>query len=328
MRRHSILHSTLTAVCATTIFTLGLASCAATPTGSESGSEPTPTATAEKTTPLYEYLAVTYAYPEDEDEARAEHDEFQATLTTCMTDQGFSYFPDEFVSYSESTVVTDGETFEDRDTEAWAAEYGYGLTQVQDEYVPDDTPTVDLNTDYVDSLEGEQFGAYYVALYGTYTDEATEQEPSWQTLGCQGVADHAVSGEFDALLELHSPVLDAAEALSAALPQTPEMVALDAEWAACMSAVGYATFSTQPAPYDAIFDESQSLYMTDTGMTEEARLELQGREIPLAVADFRCSAEVDYLAESITVQAQVEDQFVIEHEVELDALVADFAALA
>ncbi|MFC5929305.1 hypothetical protein D6T64_20280 [Cryobacterium melibiosiphilum] len=323
MRHHSTLRRTLTAVCATTIFTLGLAGCAATSTESDSGAESEPTATAETATPLYEYLAVTYP-TYDDDEARANHDDYQAALTTCMTEQGFSYVPEEYASYSGSTADTDDAPFEDRNTEAWVAEYGYGLTQVQEEYVPDETATVDPNNDYVDSLDGEQSGAYYAALYGEYTAEAT----TWEAQGCQGVADHAVSGEFDALLELHSPILSAAEALSASFPQTPELVALDAEWAACMSTAGYTTFSTQPAPYSAIFDESQALYLTATGMTEDARLELQGREIPLALADFRCSDEVDYLTRSITVQAALEDQFVIDNEAELDALVADFTALA
>jgi hypothetical protein len=312
----SPLRRSLIVVCTATIFTLGLAGCAATP--AESGAEATPVA-AETATPLYEYLAVTYTSYDSEDDVRASHDEYQTALTTCMTDQGFSYFPAEYVSYAGSGSDADDAAFEDRNTEAWVTEYGYGLTQVQEEYVPND---------YVNSLEGEQSGAYYAALYGDYVAESADQEPSWQTLGCQGVADHTVSGEADALLALHQPILDAAAALDISIPQTAEMIALDGEWAACMSAAGYATYTTQPAPYDAIFDESQARYTTQSGMTDDARLELQSREIPLALADFHCSAEVDYLEESITIQAAIEDQFVIDHEAELDALVADFTALA
>jgi hypothetical protein len=292
---------------------------------------------AEQTSPLSEYLDAVYGgdlSPEEQERQFAEEQaRVEELVARCMQDQGFEYTPqtasDTFVSSSDVEYEPD-----DRD---WVAQYGYGAVNspFNEEPVPEEE-YVDPNADYVASLSESEQQAFYEALSGPVPDEdelaeGGSYEYDWTTAGCQGAAQHEVSGEDLSQSEEFKPLFEAIDELYTGMTSWPGMTELDGEWATCMEAAGHGGHATQADAQNSVYEELNGIYEdvatseegTPTGEPDQAALDaLAEREVELALADLDCREEVDYRDRSTEITREVEEQFIDDHRAELDALVA------
>lgn len=296
---------------------------AATPAGEEVG-------------PLGEFYEQLYtgSSPEEMD---AQTREREALVATCMQEQGFEYLPlDPATDGSYSVEEGEDAPVVDWDSEEHAATEGYGVFTYDEEDQQLEEPVeeyVDPNEDYVAAMSESERTAFYEALHGPQVEfdedaPAEEVEYDWTTAGCYGAADHEVMGEqawedpaFTSLMEEMDGLYEDAAA-------DPAMVALDAEWAACMADAGFTGFTRQPEAAESIYEEQNSLYESSGAEGEYVEpdpavlAELEEQELETAVADARCREEVDYRAQEQEIRFALEQDFVDTHEAELEALVA------
>ena len=314
---------------AATVLAVLLAGC------SGSGDDDASGAPAEQTSPLSEYLSAVYGGDLSPDEQERQFAEQQAQteelVAQCMQDEGFEYSPD-----TQSGGFTSGGDIEyepeDRD---WVAQWGYGA--VNSPFNDPAQPTeeyVDPNGDYLATLSESEQAAFNEALYGPGPDEDEISEDGsfdydWQTAGCQGAAQHQVSGDDPSQSEEFKPLFDAINALYEDTQSSPEMSDLDAEWAACMDAAGKTGFTTQADAQNSVYDDMNALYeempVSEDGSGEldpAATDALAEEEVELALVDLDCREETDYRDRSAEVTRVAEEQFISDHQAELDALVA------
>ena len=278
--------------------------------------------------PLSKYMSSMYG-DFDEDSMLTQQNEQEELVATCMADEGFDYVPVDNSQYSGMMSSDDGEEY---GTEKWVAENGYGMSQSPEQIAeqPDQSQEfIDPNQDYVMSLsEGEQT-AYYEVLYGPQpTEEELGEDGSyeynWETSGCQGFASHEVNGDQPSQDD-HAALYEAMSALYEDAQNSPELVALDAEWATCMADAGHAEFTKKSEAQESISNAQNAIYesATDSAPDEQALADLRETELTLAMADFTCAEEIDYTTASMKVQFELEEQFIVDHKAELDALIAE-----
>ncbi|MPQ99845.1 hypothetical protein GB931_18365 [Modestobacter sp. I12A-02628] len=295
------------------------------------------TAAEERESPLTPYFDAVYGGDLSEEEQQARFEEQQREqeeiVAQCMQDEGFEYTPADNGSFSTS----DGSEYrpEDRD---WVEQYGYGaINSPFNEQPPPEEEYVDPNADYVMSLSESEQQAFNEALYGPPVpeDQMSEDgsyEYDWEASGCTGRAQHEVTGEDPSQSEEFRPLFDAINELYETAASSPDMTALDAEWAACMDAAGQPGFSVQADAQNSIYEEQSALY-EDAGSGELGEAPppqpgdavfdaLAEKEVELALVDLDCREETDYRDRAADVMFEIEEQFVADHQAELDALVA------
>lgn len=290
----------------------------------------------EEVGPLGEFYEQLYASPSQE-EMDAQTREREALVATCMQEQGFEYIPMDPAT-DGSYAVEEGEDAPvvDWDSEEYAATEGYGVFTYDEEDQQVEEPVeeyVDPNEDYLATMSESETTAYYEALHGPQVEfdedaPAEEVQYDWTTAGCYGAADHEVMGEQAYDDPAFASLMEEMEGLYEDTAADPAMVALDAEWAACMADAGFTGFTRQPEAAESIYEEQNSLY--ESGGTEGEYVEpdpavlaeLEEQELETAVADARCREEVDYRATEQEIRFALEQDFVDTHEAELEALVA------
>lgn len=285
----------------------------------------------EEQSPLSEYFSAIYGTdlsPEEQEQRYAEENkEREELMATCMQEQGFEYQP---VDQSGFISMGSGTEWLPDDRE-WVAQWGYGAVEWpgQDEQpAPEDIPE-DPNADYVASLSESEQMAFYEALYGpSPTEEELSEDGSyeynWETAGCSGWAQHEIGGEDPFQSDEFADVIEQLNSIYADIPSLPGMAELEAEWAACMDGAGYPGFEAQFDAQNSIYDKQNGLWGED-GMSEpdEAAMDaLHEEEIELALADLDCREETDYRAEYNRITWAAEEQFIADHETELEALKA------
>jgi hypothetical protein len=213
---------------------------------------------------------------------------------------------------------------EDRST---VERFGYGLLGPPEQALADAGWLDDPNADYVKSLGDAGARAYEEALNGKggCGAQALRQFPE-------------PSGDADQLQVFDAEFADLArEAVSWAgegLAGDPGMVALNRQWEACMNSKGYVfDQSYVGAGPDAALnlavrtrpDGSVGPPNTDTATedipAEEKGLLGTGPERVVALADFDCRAETDYLARLTQIRVERDTAFIEAHRAELDRLV-------
>ena len=334
VRREDPVHvrSALAPLAAVAALTLLLSGCA----GSDEDTGETAEAT-EQTSPLSEYLDVLYGgdlSPEEQERKAAEEQaRVEELVAECMQEQGFEYTPQTFSGGYVSSSDVEYEP-DDRD---WVAQYGYGAVNspFNEEPVPEEE-YVDPNADYLESLSESEQQAFYEALSGPAPDEDElaedgSYEYDWTTAGCQGAAQHEVSGEDLSQSDEFESLFAAIDEHYTGMASWPGMAELDAEWAACMDAAGHGGHATQTDAVNSVYEELNRFYEdvatsedgVPTGEPDQAALDaLAEREVELALADLDCREEVDYRDRSTEITREVEEQFIEDHRAELDALVA------
>ena len=285
--------------------------------------------------PLSEYYEAMYGGASDEKEMAAQQKKTEELVAACMAEEGFDYIPVDYSQYSFASPFDD----ENRDTEEWVAEHGYGSFQTPEERAEMDEQAedyVDPNMDYVNALSPSEQTAYYEILQGPQMTEeeyaAMEEsgeamEFNWETQGCYGAASHEVNGDDVTQSEKYKPLMDSLNKLYDTQQKHPETVKVDAEWAACMADAGYAEFKTKQEAQESVYAESNAYW--ENGATEEpdeaTQTKWRENEIDVALADFKCSEKVDYQDRTLKVQYDLENQFIDDNKAELDALIAEVA---
>jgi hypothetical protein len=283
--------------------------------------------------PMTEYYDAMYG-GYDEKEAAAQQKEVEELVAVCMADEGFDYKPVDQSQYS--SFSTDDE---DRDTEEWVAEHGYGMNptpEEQEKMNQQSSEFVDPNQEYVTALSPTEQEAYYAVLYGPGpTDEemaAMEEggdgyEYNWETAGCQGEAQHEVTGDDLTQSDKYKPLMDEINSIWEKQQKDPEIVKVQKAWAGCMADAGYPDFTVKEDAMNQV-NEASNAYWQE-GVTEEpdeaTKAQWRANEIDVALADFKCSKKVDYQKTYLTAQYRLENQFIDDHKTELDAMIADIA---
>jgi hypothetical protein len=299
--------------------------------------------------PLDEYQARISGYSLDDDrsqeelqaESERQNRQVEELVASCMQEEGFDYIPvDNTGSFSSSDDID-----VEWGTREFAEQYGYAIStnpwDTGEE--PEGEEWVDPNADYVSAMsEGEQT-AYYEALHGPQVDYVEGEEPveyDWTTAGCYGAAQHEVYdggvevGEFAGLeAELnryYETQLD-----------DPRIVAIEAEWASCMADAGYDGQTAASEVQNALYTEWEAIqgwndpeYQAQAEswdwdaepdgppapqVDEAAVKEFTEKEIAMAVADFECQEKVDYVKEITRIDHERQQEFVDQHEAELEA---------
>lgn len=281
--------------------------------------------------PLNEYLSAVWGGDVSEEDwmVRAEEEQRirEDIVAECMVEQGFEYTPFVDMGWSSSS----GDEWKPDDRE-WVAQWGYGAAKspgMNDAPDPEEQ-VVDPNQEYVQSLSESEMMAFYEALYGPQPteDELNEDgsyDYNWETAGCQGFAEHEVSGDNPMESDEHKPLMDSINEFYMQMQSTPELADIDAAWADCMADAGYSGFTTQYDAQESIYTELNSYYEGVTEFIEDdpALEEIADREVELALADLACRESTDYRERRQDVAVELEEQFIADNKAALDALVAD-----
>ncbi len=281
--------------------------------------------------PLGVYLNAMYGGDLSEEEQQARYTDDQKKreelVATCMTEQGFEYIPD---TENSGFSTSSGDEWKPDDRE-WVSQWGYGAVNYpgRDEPMNPDEQWVDPNADYVASLGESEQAAFYEALYGPGPDEDAMSEDGsyeydWKTAGCQGSAQHEVSGVDPLQSDEFKPLQDAMNDLWMQQASWPGMSELDTEWAGCMDEAGQPGFATQSEAQQSIYDQLNAFYeQSDPEQPvepDEAAMEKLGQtEIAVALADLECREKTDYRERAKTAQWSAEEAFVADHKAELEA---------
>jgi hypothetical protein len=278
--------------------------------------------------PLAEYMSAFYG-SQDQEFYNKQAVEVEKLVAECMADEGFEYIPvDQSQNFSTGNYMD-----QDRDTEEWVAQYGYAANLTPEEseemWGGSTGEYVDPNQDYVQSLSESEMTAYYEVLYGApQTDQEMNEDGSyeynWEDGGCYGVSQHEVSGEQAYDQDQFKPIFDAMGKLYEDQAKDPRMKELEAKWASCMADAGY-TFKAKQDAAQSVYDQQNEFWENNPNgdsPTDEQTKKWREDEIEVALADFKCGEKVDYVQQQLTVQFELEKQFIIDHKAELDELVA------
>ncbi|WP_157607319.1 hypothetical protein [Sanguibacter suarezii] len=277
---------------------------------------------------------------EDADYYTKQQVEVENLVAECMATEGFEYTPQDYSSMQMASF--DEEDWAARNTEEWVAKNGYGMSVGMETEEPTDPDAeegeewVDPNADYVSSLSEGEMTAYYEALYGVQDTEMTEEDMeeyvyNWEEGGCQGYAQHEVSGEMDAIYTdpRFEDITEAMNDFYTTVQADPRVTELSSKWASCMADAGYTEFTTPDDAMMSINDAQNELYNWEgdfdeeyTGPSSEEIAELSELEIATALADFKCKQNVDWDKISQKVQFELEETFVKDNKAALDEYVA------
>jgi len=257
-------------------------------------------------------------------------------VAACMAEQGFEYTP---VDQSAGMVTMD----EERDPEEYAAEYGYGMTIVQEPSAEEQAEMesyVDPNQAYTESMSETELNAYYAALHGDMAAAEPDENgeiPPMETaeMGCWGAAQNEASGGEQELWESEDMIAfsDASSKLYEDIAKSPKMDEVTAKWSDCMADAGFDHATPQEA-MDSFMEASNSLYENQSpegpSEAEQAEIDeklstLQEEEKDTAVADQACQEKVGYQDVYRTVTFELEQAFVDENKDLLDRVTAAYA---
>lgn len=307
---------------------LMLAACTAGPAGGGGGE------LSYEDSPLTKYLeAVNGEWTEER--AIADAKKTEELKAECMAEEGFEYVP---VDQSQGMSIMSEDEMAERETEEWVASNGWGMVQTQEEMEQQQEEAeefVDPNQPYVETLSPSEQEAYWATLYGVPPSEEEigedgSYEYKWEEAGCEGAAQHEINGDNYWEDEQFADLNEAMGKLWESTAKQPDMIALDEKWAECMADAEYPDFTTRSDAQNSIMEAQNALYeVGDDGQTyeepsAETLAELKQQEIDVALADFRCAEQLDYQDKQLAAQFALEEQFIEDHEAELEELVAAY----
>lgn len=341
----------LAAVAATAATALLLTACGSGDEGKGDGDTGSSSAGDWRPGPLDEYMAKALGYSLTDDqpsrtdqqaEIDAQQREVERLVAACMSDQGFDYKP----QTNTGTFTSSEDLDVDWGSLEFAETYGYGVTTDPWSSVEiDDSGASDPNQAYVDAMSDSERAAYEAALWGAPVEVDDDADGDgydwdWEASGCQGAAQHEVfDGSGGADDPQFEALLDEINALWEATQSSPEMTALDADWASCMADAGHADQTTRNQAAEPIYDRSNELQGGGEAVADwdweanpdgppapevdkAAMDQLRKDEIALAVADWRCADKVSYDDRATEINHAHQQKFVDQHKAELEAWVA------
>lgn len=338
MRRPILLPLALVAVA-----TLALAGCSS--QGKQSGDTKSSSSQEEiKPGPLDEYLQAIYGNQEWNEESAKDQDRQREELVAkCMKKEGFEYKPNTGnVSYA-SDSTGNGPAWGTRE---FAEQYGFGIVSWPGREDADSQPTendyVDPNADYLATLSESEQAAFWEALYGPAPteDELKQQESgegsqewTWEKGGCNGWAQHELTKDTGANFWEDPDFKDLVAAMQdmwSDSSSSPESVALNADWSACMTEAGFDGLTSRDQAQQSLYDKQNELYKQGPdGVWNEPSKEdkdaFQKEEIKLAVADFDCAKKVNYTKRTTEIEHLKQQEFLDQHKAELDKALAKYS---
>jgi hypothetical protein len=231
------------------------------------------------------------------------YQEAQDKAARCMGDLGFEWFPSPLVKPEPEVGAADALAIPALPAARAETEvHGYGRwTASGDEAAPSDVGAK-LNA-YLDGLGEDGMRAFYKALLDDPACGAGLGEDF-----------HSASGDAAWYVE---PVQAMTAALvgggAGALMGAEGMLELNAEWGDCMTKAGalgadqWRQDPDRPGPANA-FDVAAA-----EGGREQAALEGSPGQLAIALADFDCRQETDYLNRFAEIQRRFEERWVAEH---------------
>lgn len=323
--------------------------------GGDGGDEDKGTAAVEWTPgALDEYTARIYGYSFDQDqksqeemqaESDAQNRKVEELVAACMQDQGFDYIPNDT---NGGTVYSSDDLDVEYGTQEFAEQYGYGISTdpwgYDDMPVDDGTEYVDPNAEYTEAMSESELAAYQEALWGVpqeYVEGEEPQEYDWTTAGCYGSAQHEVYETGDVPTDEYGALEDEVSSFWETVQADPGIAELQASWGSCMADAGFDGMTNTNEATQPLYDEWNEL---QGGNDPEYQAQLESwdwdanpdgppmpepdadalaafttKEIATAVADFGCQEKVDFQAESVRIDHQLQQEFVDQHKAELEA---------
>lgn len=296
--------------------------------------------------PLDAYFSALWSQEEWTQERMDEENlQREELIAQCMAKEGFEYIPN---TNSGGTVWSG----DDYDGPAWdslefAQKYGYGVVEwpgsSEMEEAANFEEYVDPNQGYIESLSESEQQAFHETLWGAPQDyeepldgEEENFEYSWEDNGCWGWAENEINSSNSAANAWEDPefeeLFSAMEELWNVGVDSPDMIAANQEWAACMEESGFPGFATPDDAMTSMYEQQNQIY-EDASTDGEEWVEpdralfdaLQAEEIAMATADWKCKDKVNYVTRQQKVDFQAQQEFVDTHREQLDALVAKYA---
>ncbi|MCA0250778.1 MAG: hypothetical protein LCH76_00525 [Actinobacteria bacterium] len=295
--------------------------------------------------PLSKYLMAVFSNGLSPDATPQEQQDFynerqrktEELVAECMSKEGFEYVPN--VNNGGVVIDSEGDNKWRPDDRDWVEKYGYGaINSPWQEEAPEPEPTeyVDPNQQYIESLPEAEQQAYNEALWGKPMEGGTEDEPqeyNWENSGCWGWAQHEVEGDNPWEQEDNKPIIEAIQTFYESLQSNPDFAKLDAAWSTCMAEAGHDGFKTQPDAQNSIYELTNKYWENapqgegemdpNFGTPKDPEYaKIAETEIPLAMADLECREKTDYRQQQLRIQFDMEEQFIADHQADLDALKA------
>lgn len=211
------------------------------------------------------------------EEDRQRHHEVQELIVECMSEAGFEYYPEPFWGDREDLPGVDEEQqaawqLREDDPEAFAQEWGYGITTMQDlnQVVTDPAepagPADDPNHEYRESLSPAAQEEYQKALWGDWEAvEPAEENGELEMAdpidvgGCHTEAQQAVHGMGE-LEQEFSELWDAIAALEERVSEDPEVAEAEQAWSSCMAEAGYSGLSAVDDAREQVYERQSELF--------------------------------------------------------------------
>ncbi len=236
---------------------------------------------------------------------RVIHDAIQLETQKCMKAKGFSYTPGPFVR-DELPLPRIGDV-------EYAKREGFGI--VSDFRKP--RKPRPLGKDLAGMSDAE-VAAFKEALGGKDILPGSENDPDVVSVpvagggfirarrsACINAAKDAVSGDLEQWMALSSALEDLANQVAEDVAKDPRVVEANRKWASCMQDAGFGSLSE--LDHIRAIDDKLDKKPSDLD-------ELQREEIAVAVASAQCEQDVDMVAVTRVVQADVEKRLLEQNQ--------------
>ncbi|MDR2973219.1 MAG: hypothetical protein LBV00_00700 [Propionibacteriaceae bacterium] len=275
---------------------------------------------------------------------RRRFEQEQNAVADCMAKLGFRYVPqspppdmDTASTRAQASLLALPVPFL-AESRAQVIHDGYGVMGTPEARLAEAGMGEDVNATYQASLGPVEADAYSRALYGDYNDPVGTSAAS-----CTGKAMaqfprpeessqmHSFQAGFASLISA-AMASTSADARAGGLDEDERFVGINEEWEACMRTQGY-TFEGGGGPGWAM---SLAMRTLPDGSAMTIPAGATGGDIPneaksllgteperkIAVDDFDCRVKTDYMDRLMTIRVARDEQFITEHQTELDRLVA------
>lgn len=281
------------------------------------------------------------------EEQRQQHYQLQEFVVECMDEAGFEYFPEPFWGDRDDITTPDDPQREmwqlrEDDPEAFAQEYGYGITTVDfqapapEMHEPEDDP----NWEYQQELSPAAQQEYQKALWGDWEAVEPDEDGSIEVGpgelgGCHNEAQEEVYGFGDAEAEQErfADLWQAMETLQERVQADTRVADAKRDWSACMAEAGYSGMEDSWDGQERVHERQSELHQWDAppgarptvrpGETPDSSMfrepdpdaleQLREFELEIAWADFTCRQEYDVEQAEQEVRFALEEEFVEDH---------------
>lgn len=268
---------------------------------------PEATLATEQSGPLTDLLG--YGAVPDSAQAIVSERTWQENLTAqCMADLGFDYLP--AIPDLDSVVFSDGPV---GGTREYVEAYGYGLWSRPLDEGGFELSVDDPNGARVDAMSEAERAAYELALYGQRAQPGADSVSSVDH-GCEAASTVPVDDDTRYIVSVRE---DATQYLTD-MHDDPAFSEVNAEWASCMADAGFVEESPLGAREGANAEYGAARIDGEMPSPNPARIE---EEIRLATADLDCQEATGWPATYAAIAHRLEQEYVDDHQADLDALV-------